>query len=365
MAIAIDCTVYRKGKVGGFESYLHNLLDGFAIIAYQNSLNEKIHLFIREDEINNFEQYSSVFECIPVKIASVFKRITWQNFVLPFYSNRYRVILFPGNVRPLILKTKAITVIHDIQYLHFPQYWPKMHLIYRKIMIPYSLKHSEHIITISNAVASELKQSFKYFDSTKLSVIYNPITLNQTLEQKPGNEYGIIEGGFLLIPSSLAKHKNLPNLVEAIKHLNSIGLDNIRYVFIGAFSADKFIGSTLPFNVTVLGYVSYEMRNWLFNNCMGVLLPSIYEGFGMPYAEALFAGKPVIASDIPISREILEDNAYYIPYPYSASEISSSIMTFMQNKNNWIHNRQKSQKLKKDLEPKNVAKKYFDLLTSL
>ena len=113
--IAIDCTHFVKGKVGGFELYLMNLLDGIF------ELNETaVTLYVRSDQADYFSKYSKKFTLEFISIKNVYKRILWQNIIFPFYSLRHSVILFPANFRPLVLFCKSVTVIHDIQYIYYP-----------------------------------------------------------------------------------------------------------------------------------------------------------------------------------------------------------------------------------------------------
>lgn len=59
-------------------------------------------------------------------------------------------------------------------------------------------------------------------------------------------------------------------------------------------------------------YISREELVRLYQNCSALLYPSKWEGFGIPPLEALACGRPVIASDIPVHREILGDSAFFV-----------------------------------------------------
>jgi glycosyltransferase involved in cell wall biosynthesis len=62
-----------------------------------------------------------------------------------------------------------------------------------------------------------------------------------------------------------------------------------------------------------LGYVSAEELAALYRGAEMVLLPSFYEGFGLPAVEALRAGAPLVASDLPVLREVAGEAALYAP----------------------------------------------------
>jgi glycosyltransferase involved in cell wall biosynthesis len=122
---------------------------------------------------------------------------------------------------------------------------------------------------------------------------------------------------YFLYVGNAYPHKNLVRLIQAIVFLNKIMNTKIglkiassRNVFtqrlqtqIDSQNANKFI--------TLLGYVSDEELIKLYQDACGFVFPSLSEGFGLPGIEAMRAGTPVLASDIPIFKEIYKDNAIY------------------------------------------------------
>ncbi len=71
-------------------------------------------------------------------------------------------------------------------------------------------------------------------------------------------------------------------------------------------------------NVIFTDYVTDEQLKWLYENCYGFILPSLYEGFGMPPLEAAGAGcRRLYLSDIPVFREIYDGCAkFFNPNDY-------------------------------------------------
>ncbi|MBX6334878.1 glycosyltransferase, partial [Candidatus Saccharibacteria bacterium] len=65
------------------------------------------------------------------------------------------------------------------------------------------------------------------------------------------------------------------------------------------------------FDVRHLGYVDEDTRTALFKNATLFVSASNYEGYGMPVIEAMAAGVPVAISDIPVFREVAQENAFY------------------------------------------------------
>src|SRR5258708_2105032 len=125
-------------------------------------------------------------------------------------------------------------------------------------------------------------------------------------------------------------HKNLKRTIETIKQLNKntdqkiiFNIVSSRNVFtarlekiIKKLKAEEF--------VKLLGYVSDSELTILYKNSTGFLYPSTYEGFGLPGLEAMKAGTIVLASDIPIFREVYADNQIYFD-PYSVGSIAKAL----------------------------------------
>ena len=122
---------------------------------------------------------------------------------------------------------------------------------------------------------------------------------------------------YFLYVGNAYPHKNLVRLIQAVMFLNkkingNIGLriTSSRNVFtqrlqsqIDAQKADKF--------VTLLDNVSDAELDDLYKNAVGFVFPSLSEGFGLPGIEAMRAGTLVLASDIPVFKEIYKDNVIY------------------------------------------------------
>jgi len=358
--IAIDCLAFQKGKVGGLETYLLNLLEGLDQVIPNGAL---VTLFILENQLVYFQHLKNKFKIKTFNLNNKYLRIAFENIVLPFYSFIYDVFLFPANFRPFLVFCKTITVIHDIQYIFFPKNFPILKYLYRRMFIPISIKKSDLVITISKSVRDEIYNKFK---PNNVVVVYNPIKVEKK-EYLTFNDKTIPTESFFLIPSGLYPNKNIFNLLKAIEKIGS-ETSEFRFVFIGPFNREEFIRkfSEIGPLTVVLGYVNAELKDYLYKKCVAVIYPSIYEGFGMPYVEAILMGKPIIVSEINIAREILGDCAYYIKPPYGVEEIYEAIETFI---NSGSRSMIKYEKIKNSLEVKTeikfVAERYLNCINEV
>jgi len=126
-----------------------------------------------------------------------------------------------------------------------------------------------------------------------------------------------MKGEYFIYVGNAYPHKNLVRLIQALVSINKrckskIGLKiaSSRNVFtqrlqteINNQKADNFL--------TLLSSVSDDKLIDLYKNAVGFVFPSLSEGFGLPGIEAMKAGTLVLASDIPVFKEIYQDNAIY------------------------------------------------------
>lgn len=124
-------------------------------------------------------------------------------------------------------------------------------------------------------------------------------------------------GKYFFYAGNAYPHKNLERLIEAISELNKsqnssvfLKIASSRNAFterlqkvIEAKKADEC--------VKLLGFVPDSEMEKIYENSVGFVFPSLSEGFGLPGIEAMRAGTLVLCSDIPVFREIYQDNAFY------------------------------------------------------
>lgn len=125
---------------------------------------------------------------------------------------------------------------------------------------------------------------------------------------------GTPDAPFALTVGANRSHKGLDTLAAAWHAFASA--PPLELVGVGANAPDRY---SLPREsrpagaVRALGQVAPEELEWLYRNATLVLVPSRYEGFGLPLLEAAARGTPVIASDIPALRETGEGVARFVP----------------------------------------------------
>lgn len=331
MRIGIDLLWVRPGKNGGTESYIRNLLDGF--VQYGNSENEYC-LYLSRDNEQSFEKYFSntsfVKKVMPVESSGQAKRVLWENLHLSSQGRKDQLNLWfmPVYSRPFFMgrKIPCITVIHDLQGLHYPEYFSKGRNLFFRFSWWIDCHTSAKVVTISEFCKKDILSHYK-IPADKVKVIYNPIIMDEETTDFSilAEKYHIQSKQYFYTVSSLAKHKNLITLLKMIKLMKDEG-ESPKLVITGVKvnAADEIMqyiaDNDLKKNVIYTGFISNEDRNALYDNCKVFLFPSVFEGFGMPPVEAMLRNVPVVTTKATSIYEVTQGKASYIENWFDENE---------------------------------------------
>ncbi len=333
MNIGIDLLWVKPGKSGGIESYIRNLIDGFLIYGKDDY---KYILFVSKDNVSTFEKYTKN-KAFKLEICNVFsenvgRRILWENFNLNrrCINLNINILFIPVYSKPLLnhRKIKYITTIHDIQAMHYPQYFSTMKVLWLKFAWKRCCKTSHKIIAISNFVKQDIIDTFK-IQEKKIQVIYNPIVKNNTNGNFKDIEetFKINKKNYYYTVAQLLPHKNLETLLYVIKEIKEkeINVPNT-LVISGVGGKDEgrlrliIEELNLSNNIIITGFVTNEERDLLYKNAAVFLFPSIFEGFGMPPIEAMQLGVPVLTTKCSSIPEVTEGKANYVEDPFAVAQ---------------------------------------------
>ena len=268
----------------------------------------------------------------------------WEQIELPIYAKKHKGILINlCNTSPLL--NPGIVCIHDLDCIKNPQYYPKIFSLWYKILIDNSIKKAQKIITVSNFSKCEIEN---YYDVENIQVIYNSYEhINRIKEDETIFERlnSIIKGQYFFTLGTVQKNKNLEWILEIAKK------NPDKTFVITGYKNQKNIDFNIE-NIIYTGYLKDSELKSLMKNCRAYIMPSFYEGFGIPALEAFSLGKDVIVSDIPVMHEIFENEANYInPNQYDFDF------------NNIIHSNKKEKILEK-FSWENSAKMLLNLLNN-
>jgi len=342
MKMAIDLLWVRPKQVGGIESYIRNLLDAFL----ESDYPFQAILIVSKDNNETFKKYYAderFTECIAnVYSCNVKKRILWQNFHLSHLLKKLAVdfCFEPYYCKPLLgsNKVKFVTTIHDLQALHYPQYFSKFKNLWMRISWKHAIKSSRAVVAISQYVKGDIEKQYPKISKGKIYAIYNPIVLNYHEQSEQGifSKLGIKEKEYFYTVSSLLPHKNLTTLIKALAYLNKHypGLpDTLVISGIGGKSKAEIEKLSKAYNVKLIltGFVSNDERNALYKGCSIFLFSSLFEGFGMPPVEAMMLGTKVISTKSTSLYEVTQGKCLYVDDPLDEKEWAEKIVSCNRN----------------------------------
>ncbi len=250
------------------------------------------------------------------------RRLIWTQNKVPelLKQSGAQIFLSPLPEAPLFRRIKSVVLVHDLLPLRYPQLTPL--LAYHLTYVPLVLNRAVRILCNSEATAREVHYRLG-IPSRKLLEI--PLGFDQgklcplRLQREP----------FFLV---LGRHDPHKNLVRALYAFSLLRGNEFQLWFVGPQDRRytprlKHVAKTLGIENSCkwIPWVSDEEKNKLLNRCQALLIPSLWEGFGLPALEAMACETPIIASSAGALPEVVSDAAIVID-PRNPNEIADALM---------------------------------------
>lgn len=316
MRIGVNTLFLIPGEVGGSETYLCETLRAYATLYPADALVLFTHLendaFLRE----RFATFAQVtFVRLNFRASNRYARIVREQTELPAKAARARldVLWSPGYTAPLLSGLPQVLSILDMQYKRFPRDLTPLARWVTDALVRANARRCRRILTISAFSRAEIAQ-FTAAAPAKIDV--TPLAVDATFAQAiPEPERAALlarllpgVGPYVLCVANTYPHKNVDTLVRAFGALQfhtpgTLVLVGKPRLGEGAVQA-ALRALTNPALVRRLERVTAHELAALYQGCSVFALPSLYEGFGLPILEAMAAGVPVVAADIPTTAEV-------------------------------------------------------------
>lgn len=338
MRIAVNAT-FLVPYIGGTQVYLQNLIDHLTRIDSANQYD----LFVTDFGKQYFpiERPNVIAHRVGPVALSRALRILWEQLVLPRHLDRLGASLCfaPGYTAPLKARCPVVVTIHDLQWYHHPELANPAKAWYYRRMVTAAARRADAIVTVSEYSRRDIVDCLGV-DPARVHAIH--LASSEAVEP-PRDTWAIdavkeklgIRGAYVLYVGRFNPHKNLPTLLRAFAAARSDpefpqtlvltgrrarGLPDI----LATLSRLRLEGS-----VVFTDFVSDGDLGPLYAGASCFVLPSRFEGFGLPVLEAMKCGTPVVCARATALPEIAGDAARYFE-PLDANGLGRAMREVLQ-----------------------------------
>lgn len=365
MNVVVAGHFVQKGRVGGAEHMLYNLLKGMAACGSGVSL-------LCSDLTDLESSFIDEMKGSPVSIVAQGRRANRfiaEQLACFQFSSRADAILFPNYFTPPIIPARlgrVVTVIHDLQYLRFAELTPAARLRWLQLTHRLTFARADTVVVISEFVRDEVRKFYGDRAAEKVVVIPNPISWMRFRED---NSAPHRRSPYILSVAAHYPHKNLRVLIEALSVIRR-SID-VRLVLVGQLPAgllgvkdrtqdpnDLVRELGLTAHVDITGYIDDLTLGEYYRNARLFAFPSLYEGFGMPAVEAMGLGVPTVTTRCGSLPEVTLGAAIYVDRPTDAQDWASAMLAVLE-KPAYRLDQSTTARIRNTYDPARVAELYL------
>ncbi len=263
---------------------------------------------------------------------------------MPWRIRRARLGLYHAThyALPPALPCPVVVTIHDLIHLLYPDLLPgRVALWYARAMFRHSVRRADRIVAVSGSTRDDILGRFRV-DPAKVQVVWNGVE-ERYRRRLPEEE---IEAAFgrlgvprpcLLFVGNPKPHKNIDRVMRAVAMARGEAGIDAPLVCVGARGdseaklrqRSREVGAHEQ--VRVIGHVEADLLPALYQGASLFLYPSLHEGFGLPVAEAMASGVPVVTSGTSALGEIAADCAELVD-PLDVEAIARAIVRCMNDR---------------------------------
>jgi glycosyltransferase involved in cell wall biosynthesis len=326
MKIGIDASRAFIEEKTGIEEYSYQLIRSLTMMDVSS---HQVFLYVRKNLSTNSIDFN-----LPdnFSVREIENNLLWTQIGLSLKIKKEAVdVLFvPSYTVPTVHPKKTVVTVHGLEFKHFPKCYSLKERIVLELNTLLSIRWSSKIIAPSENTKKDLIKFYKV-SPEKIKVIYhgtgNQKSIKSKVHKVKSNEFDILFVG------RLEKRKNLVNLIKAFEIFRKCYALRVAHYTLTLAGKEGFEFEEIkkaieesPYrkDIVLKGYVSEREKGELYRNADVFVLPSFYEGFGLPILEAMSYGVPVVCSNISSLPEVA-GNAALLVNPYNPDEIAAAM----------------------------------------
>lgn len=327
MRIGIDVRAIGNEKRSGADLYVQQLAE---FVPKQDSANT-YYLFL--------DKRATTKQCQGLKRSNVkVVRIPFANDqqyvkIVGFLAKRYKLDLihFPIGAVPKRIQVPYIVSVLDLTFERYPEFYDPEDLVKQKATRLIAEK-AQGVIAISQATKDDL---VKFYGIPANHVAVTHLAPKDTRIKATPKKRSTEARPFLLFVGNVQPRKNLVRAVQALALIKK--QDRPSLYIVGSAQDSKehsklqrvIKTKKLEEDVVIKGYLSEAELVDLYQNCIAICYPSLYEGFGYNILEAFAYNKPIILSNTSSMPEIAGKAGIYVD-PLSVQDIARGIQEVLQ-----------------------------------
>ncbi len=337
MRIGIDFTSASRERAG-IGRYTRELVRSLVRLDHTN----RYALFVPRDahaELVQFD-WSSNFS---IKRAPLTERLfaaIWHRARIPLpietFTGAVDVFYSPDFLLPPTRAKRALVTVHDLSYVRMPECFPAPLLNYLNRAVPRALERANLILADAASTRRDLNEAYGV-PHEKIRVLYSGVDARfrpDVSEKSKARVRELTRGKpYLLSVGTIQPRKNYAKLIEVyakLIHNSQLPIDNCQLIICGSrgwmyedvFETPKHLG--IAERVMFADFFSDDDLPALYALATLFVYPSLYEGFGLPVAEAMACGTPVVTSNASSLPEVAGDAALYFD-PRDADAMADAI----------------------------------------
>jgi glycosyltransferase involved in cell wall biosynthesis len=360
--IYIDGLFYKGSGIG---RYYESLLKEFSLKGIK--IYTCIPVRLKDSFEKDFKDFKGI-EAIYVDYSKYsLKGFIKQSYILKNLENKVDLFFYPHINLPYYIPKNTIVTVLDLT--PFTKFWDRSLIKkkYYKFLFRRAICYCKGIVTISKATKKALLNFDKTVES-KVDIIYEFID-DKFIEALNVSEKRLLYEDYILFIGNRKKHKNLERLILAYneikkkincklviagnKDINNDRKDEIDLLIKKINLENDIVEIISPDDETIIN---------LYRNAKLFVFPSLCEGFGLPPLEAMSLGCPVIASDLPVLREVCGDAALYFN-PYSENDLSDKMLKILNDEALIKIMKEKGLDRVNFFDKEKIIKQYIEVLT--
>jgi glycosyltransferase involved in cell wall biosynthesis len=239
-----------------------------------------------------------------------------------------------NNVSPPIKGVRHVVTVHDILWRIDRRRFGFLKRLYLSINVSRSIRTADAVIAVSQSTKNDIVKYLGY-DSSKIRMIHEAVPeefMEETARYRESETGKSVKGRYFLYVGRIERGKNVLSLIKAFRSALGNGIGDYRLIVAGEPSwksrYEKEVGAVASGEprIEFAGHIPPSRLPGLYANAYAFVLPSLYEGFGLPVLEAMYSGVPVITSNRSSLAEIAGSAALLVD-PGSQGSIKRALLS--------------------------------------